>query len=200
MPIPLCLLPLFLATGAHADTLVIQKNNSYNIYAWVDGQPQGRIKGKRQVQVEVEPGPHEVWIAADAGGTVTTCHGLVTVEGTTLIAARDTACDGLAAGYPAQGSFLRGALATLTIEREQTTWLRVDAEPVVALPIGRVELNLLAGTHTIALFEDEAMASAVDEGQLEIEGGLHVPIRCDSAGCEGWDTTPVPPEAGQATP
>jgi hypothetical protein len=200
MPIPPSLLALFLATGAHADTLVIQKNSSYNIYAWVDGQPQGRIKGKRQIQIELAPGPHEVWITADEAGTVTTCHGLVTVAGSTLIAARDAACDGLTPGYPTQGSFLRGALATLSIEREQTTWLQVNDEPVVALDAGSVELNLLPGAHTIALFEDEAMTRPVAEGQLEIAAGLRVPIHCGSEGCEGWGATPAAIEADLATP
>ncbi len=200
MPILPSLLAILISTAAHADTLIIQKNSSYNIYAWVDGQPQGRIKGKRQVHVELASGPHEVWIAADEAGTVTTCHGLATVQGTTLIAARDGACDGLAAGYPDQGSLFGGALVALSVEGGQATWLRVDAEPLVAMPSGSVELNLLPGAHTLALFLDEAAASPLAEGQLELPVGHRVSIRCSAAGCEGWGDTPEAVEGAPETP
>jgi hypothetical protein len=194
------LLALSLSPSAAADTLTIQKSGPFAVYAWVDGQPAGRIKGKKLLYIDVPAGEHEVWIATEDTGTVTSCHGLITVQGNALVAARSQSCDGLADGFPATGGFFRGTMASMAMDTTNDTWLTVNGGPALVLPAIPLELNLAPGAHSLVLYSDEALSTVLAEGAVELGAGQRISIACTDAGCEGWDTTAPAIEASVPAP
>jgi hypothetical protein len=187
MIIAASLLSILLTPTADADTIVIQKNGPFMVYAWVDGQPKGKIKGKKMLHLEVPAGEHEVWIAAEETGTVTTCHGMITVQGSALVAARGQSCDGLSDGYPAEGSLFAGSLLALDMSAGSVAWISVDGGPGLVLPAIPLELNLTPGAHSLVLYGDEELSAVLAEGAVDLSAGQRAAVVCSAAGCEGWD-------------
>lgn len=198
MIITASLLVILLTPTADADTIVIQKSGNFTVHAWVDGQSEGKIKGKKMLHIDVPAGEHEIWIATEDTGTVTTCHGLITVQGSALVAARSQTCDGLTEGYPAEGSFWAGSMVALDMSAGSDAWLTVDGGPALVLPAIPLELNLAPGAHSLVLYGDENLSEVLAEGAVDLTAGQRISISCTDAGCEGWDiaepaTEDVPP-------
>jgi len=186
MTLVLSLLALTLAPTADAGRLIFEKKSPFAVYVWVDGEPLGKIKGKKQHNIELADGEHEIWVAADASGTLTSCHGMFTLQGSTLVVARNDTCDGVTAGQPAANGFSKGAVVALTSDPALVAWISIDGAEAVALPMIPLELNLSPGGHDIVLYADEGAATVVAQGSVELVAGQPLALACSAQGCEGW--------------
>ncbi len=186
MILALPLLALFLTPSASAGRLIFEKKSLFAVYVWIDGEPLGKIKGKKQHNVEFADGEHEIWVAADESGTLTSCHGLFSLAGSTLVVARNDTCDGVTQGFPAQGSFYRGASVTLVTDPLMSAWISIDGATAVALPSIPIELNLKPGAHSIELFVDEGLSAVLFQGSVVLEAGDALAVTCGPETCEGW--------------
>jgi len=186
MLLALPLLALLFAPTADAGRLIFEKKSPFTVYVWVDGEPLGKIKGKRQHNIELADGEHEIWVAADEAGYLTSCHGMFTLMGSTLVVARNDTCDGVTPGHPATHGYSRGAVVALTSDPGLVAWISIDGADAVALPTIPLELNLAPGGHDIVLYADEAAATVVAQGRMELLAGQPLALACSAQGCEGW--------------
>ena len=147
----LAALPLLMAPStADAGSLTISKRGIMPAWAWVDGESQGKVRGRRPIEMELDSGEHEVWIAIERGGTVTRCFGLVdtTGPGVTVEVTDMRGCEGLGEGYGRDAdSAFRGSSVDFTMTNVEG-WVQVDGGQPLALPSMPFLLNLDPGTHT----------------------------------------------------
>jgi len=186
-----------LAVPAHASegegTILVQKQGLFPAYAWVDGQPVGKIKKRKPREVSVSAGWHEVWYAADSDGVVTLCHGLVRVEngGTATPLYRDRGCEGLSDGWPDGPSAFKGAEVRFRVDGDLDAWVSIDGSQPFAFPDMPFSLNLAPGPHTFVLYDDVMDANVIDQGTVTLGPGEMIPVTCTVAGCVGFDQPPV---------
>ena len=185
----LVLAALALSATASAGTLTIEKRGLMPGFVWVDGEEQGRTRNRRPMELELDAGEHEVWIAIERGGTVTRCYGLVDVpaSGATVSLTDMHNCDGLRPGfgYGADSAF-RGSSVDFTISGVEA-WVQIDGSQQLALPSMPFLLNLDPGTHTIILWRDVSMTSVFDQGTVTLEKGERLPVTCTLGGCMGFN-------------
>lgn len=183
---------LAIPQSANAGTLTIEKRGITPAFVWVDGDEHGKVRNRRPVEVELDEGEHEVWIALENGGTVTRCHGLVDVPapGATVSITDMRGCEGLTDGY-GQGaaSAFRGSAVDFTLTNVDA-WVQVDGGQALALPQMPFMLNLDPGTHTIVLWRDVMQESVYDQGTVTLAKGQFLPVTCTPGGCMGFDQAP----------
>jgi hypothetical protein len=184
-------LALALTPLAEAGSITVEKKGLFPVYAWVDAQPHGKVKKKSPLTVNVDDGQHEVWIAVEESGTVTTCHGMVDVSGAATVSAKNLNCEGLTPGYPAEGGFFRGASVTFRMDSGVIAWVSVDGGQALSMPSIPIELNLAPGGHNIVLYTDVMKGAVFAQGSFTLAPGERLPITCTTAGCVGWDVPPV---------
>jgi hypothetical protein len=177
---------------ADAGTLTIEKRGMAPAFVWVDGDSHGKVRNRRPVELEVEGGEHEVWVAIESGGTVTRCQGLVNVPGpgATVSITDMRGCEGLTDGYgEGAASAFRGSAVNFTLSNVDA-WVQVDGGQALALPQMPFMLNLDPGTHTIVLWRDVMKESVIDQGTVTLEKGQFLPVTCTPGGCMGFDQAP----------
>jgi len=187
------LLALSVAAPALAGSLTVEKKGPISLYAWVDGDEYGKIKGKAPLELDLPDGTHEVWLAIEKTGVVTACHGLVDVGpgGAVVIGKGTGKCEGLTPGYPTTGTAFKGASVQFTLSRDMSAWVSIDGGRALALPPIPFELNLTPGKHTIVLYQDAMASDVVAQGTVTVGQGQSLPVTCTSSGCVGWDQPPV---------
>lgn len=177
---------------ADAGTLNIEKRGMIPAFVWVDGESMGKVKKRKPVTVDVEPGEHEVWVSMERDGVVTRCHGLVDVPatGATVEVTDMSGCLTLREGfgYGANTAF-RGSSVDFSMTNVEA-WVQVDGGQPMALPQMPFLLNLDPGTHTIVLWRDNMQESVVDQGTVTLAKGQHLPVTCTPSGCMGFDAAP----------
>ncbi len=177
---------------ADAGTLTIEKRGMVPAFVWVDGDEHGKVRNRRPVELELDEGEHEVWVAMENGGTVTRCHGLVDVPGpgATVSITDMRGCDGLAEGYgDGAASAFRGSAINISLTNVDA-WVQVDGGRPLALPQMPFMLNLAPGTHTIVLWRDVMQESVFDQGTVTLAKGQFLPVTCTPGGCMGFDQAP----------
>ncbi len=180
------------AQTAEAGSLTIEKRGMVPAFVWVDGDDHGKVRGRRPVELEVDEGEHEVWVAMEAGGTVTRCHGLVNVPGpgATVSITDMRGCDGLTEGYgDGADSAFRGSAINFSLTNVDA-WVQSDGGRPLALPQMPFMLNLDPGTHTIVLWHDVMQESVFDQGTVTLAKGQFLPVTCTPGGCMGFDQAP----------
>lgn len=177
---------------ADAGTLTIEKRGMAPAFVWVGGDDHGKVRNRRPVELEVDEGEHEVWIAMENGGTVTRCHGLVNVPvtGATVSITDMSGCDGLTDGYGGGAdSAFRGSAVNFSMTNVDA-WVQVDGGRPLALPQMPFMLNLDPGPHTIVLWRDVMQESVYDQGTVTLAKGQFLPVTCTPGGCMGFDQAP----------
>ena len=177
---------------ADAGTLTIEKRGIIPAFVWIDGDEHGKVRNRRPVELEVDEGEHEVWVAMENGGTVTRCHGLVNVPGpgatVSITDMRD--CSGLSEGFgEGADSAFRGSAINFSLTNVDA-WVQVDGGRPLALPQMPFMLNLDPGTHTIVLWRDVMQESVFDQGTVTLAKGQFLPVTCTPGGCMGFDQAP----------
>lgn len=173
--------------------ILVQKQGLFPAFAWIDGQPVGKIKKKKPVSHTVSAGWHEVWYAADDGGVVTLCHGMVNVPagGQVTPLYRDRGCEGLTPGWPSGPSAFKGAEVTFRVDDAVDAWVSIDGGQAMALPDMPFSLNLAPGPHNFVLYNDVFGESVFDQGTVTLGPGQTIPVQCTTGGCLGFDAPPV---------
>jgi sulfur relay (sulfurtransferase) complex TusBCD TusD component (DsrE family) len=181
----------FTSPIAHAGTLTVEKKGLMPALVWIDGTSKGKVKKKRPIVEEVNDGPHEVWVAVEQGGTVTRCHGMVDVRGSTTVEVSDMGgCTNLRQGVGPQGATaFRGSTVDFSITGVDA-WVQVDGGQPLALPALPFVLNLTPGTHTIVLWTDNFQTAVYDQGTVTLGPGQRLPVTCTPGGCIGFDAPP----------
>lgn len=174
-------------------TVTVQKQGIMPTWAWVDGQPIGKIKKRKPVTKPLSAGWHEVWYAGDPDGIVTMCHGLVNVPagGDVSTLYRDRGCEGLTAGWPSGPSAFKGAEVAFRIDSALEAWVSIDGSQPYAFPDMPFSLNLAPGQHTFVIYNDVMQESVFDQGTVTLQPGQTLPVQCTTAGCVGFDAPPV---------
>jgi len=185
--------PAWAGTG----TLNLAKKGPFPARVWVDGEAQGKVKGKKPVAMQVEAGTHEVWYAADNQGIITLCHGLVDVaEGGQSNVEFSTPmsgfqCTGVRDGLPNGPTAFKGAMVSFRVDSEVDAWVSIDNGQAMSLPSMPFELNLGPGSHTFVLYRDVMQESVFDQGAVTLQAGQRAMVTCTTAGCTGFDQPPV---------
>ena len=184
---------LFASNAMAGGTLQVERKGLFPTFAWVDGQPHGKVKGKTPLSLVLDVGTHEVWIAMDDTSTFTLCHGLVEItEGaTTTVLHKGLKCSGLTPGLPDGPTAFKGASVRFTVSGDIDAWVSVDGGRAYALPSAPFEFNLMPGKHNIVLYRDVGKTSVFDQGAFSLQQGEQLPITCTPGGCMGFDQPPV---------
>lgn len=182
-------LVLLLSAPAVAGTLTVEKKGIQPAHVFVDGAPQGKLKKKEPLTVELEPGVHEVAASFDENGTLLRCIGTVTIAGgATTALIRDAGCEGLGQGAAPGGTIARGGFVAVKGDAAGGKWLTIDGGEQVVVPHGGagITLNLTAGRHVLVLTEDVHGAQVACQGQVAVSAGATSPLVVTTSGCVGF--------------
>lgn len=182
------LFSLGLSTTATAGTLTIEKKGLVPAFMWVDGQSIGKVK-KKGMEHTLSDGPHEIWVAGEASGVITRCHGLIDGSATSF-SITDRGCSDLAPGYGAS-TFFKGAAINFSVDGQLQAWVSIDGGQKFAFPSGPFKLNLQPGQHSIVLYTDVMSDAVFDQGTVSLAPNSFVAVTCTTGGCTGFDQPPV---------
>lgn len=187
-----------IALPAHAEepapgSLTVAKRGILPTWVWVDGQPHGKVKKKKPLDLRLSAGRHEVWYAGDPDGIVTLCHGVVDIQPArrSMTEYRDRGCEGLGMGWPDGPSAFKGAEVRFRVDDAVDAWVSIDGGQRYAFPDMPFSLNLAPGQHTFVLYTDVMDGNVFDQGTVTLGPGDMLAVTCTTAGCVGFDQPPV---------
>ncbi len=171
------------------DAITVTKKGGTSLYAWLDGKPQGKVKGKG-LTLAVDSGSHEVWVARDEEGIWTFCYGLAD-KGST-VALSNKGCEGLADGS-SDSSFAKGAVASYKQAAGVGGYVSIDGGRAFRAGAGKRELNLSPGPHTFVLSAEPAATNIYAQHTFDLAGDETVnSLTCSTAGCLGFKEPATP--------
>jgi len=148
----------FMALPAAAAPLAVSAKS--RLYVWVDGQPHGRLTRGDVLNLDVEPGEHEVATSFREELDQVHCVGLVDVpESGAEVLLRNRHCGGLRHGV---AEAERSAIGALLLVQE-TSHLRVKMEiddVSVPSPTHETLYNVEPGEHVLTFYVDDATPNA----------------------------------------
>lgn len=183
---PLALGALLAPAAALADaTLEVQEKLAWPAYLWIDGEPVGKLA--KEHTATVAPGVHEVWLAGDAEGVTTYCHGTVEVaEGATAtVVAKPKTCEGLALGAFGDKTAYKGSQVVFRMSLGDEYAYAVSVDGGLEWPIGPARsLNLAPGEHHLVIGSgsDDAV---YDRGVVRPAAGETITLTCTGTACLG---------------
>ncbi len=184
------LLALVLAQPAHADgTVTVREKVAYPIQLWIDGNPVGVVK--KEHDVDLPAGVHELWFAMDDDATYTYCHGTVDVTdgGVVELSVKPRGCEGFTtpdAIGPETTS--KGALVTFRMPagEQYCCSVMVDANGKYPFVVGpNRSLNLAPGEHHIEVSAQSSADRILDRGLLKLDATEPKELTCSEQGCLG---------------
>jgi len=198
------LIALVVIQPALAGELVITKTGMLRAYAWLDGEPQGKVTSIEPLERSLEDGSHEVFIARERSGLVAACRGVVQIgKDEAEIRVEDHGCSGIVgvdsiakADEPQEGppgTALRGGWIVVEGDIDRY-WLVVDGGQPWTWPHSPVRLNVFPGDHQLEVREQQEGGLALCRGEVSVAAGQTAVVRVSPIGCEGLRVDQVPVE------
>ncbi len=171
---------LTVLAAALAGDLQVVKKTGNPAFLWIDGQPSGQLTKRSHRAVALDDRLHEVWVARDAGGTWTICHGTLDVTGGARLTVRGLECEGFTGGTP-PATFHRGGEVRVQWAGMSGT-ISLDGGPMLPLWYRTLVGNVSPGQHHVQLWVDGVPRC---DGKVDVPEGGVVHVLAQPFGCEG---------------